>query len=337
MKISRYLGVVLVFGAAMLLSGCGGSEESAKPNTPDSAKSPASTWPKTPVSIVCEGAAGGVNDLFCRVLAIALTADLGVAVEVTNKDSAVDDVWAAAHDGMRWAAVSDAMLVRTNVKAADWSFHVIARAPAVISVPAKSRNKLQTLVRESKREESDITVAASGEGGLWHSKLIGLGTAAKTSFKFNNFPGEGPSKLAALSGQVSAVLSSIGDQAAEIQSGKLKPLGMVEGEAFELRGFGEITSVTDFYPDVANDPVSRFVGIAVPADVPAEVQERIGAAFAKAMSDPALKSLANEEIWQLDGAWGAGIGPQMAAAAERRSADLQAIADAKREPSDGGQ
>lgn len=311
--------------ATAFFAGCGGDEKAAAP-TP-AAK--AAVWPQQSVTLLTTAKTGTIDDLFLRAAAEVVAGELGVAVEVKEDTKAAATISGGPADGLQWAGVSDDIL--PAIDPADWSFFVIADAPAVVSVPANSRiAKLQNLVRESKREETEVTVAASGEGSVWHSKLIGFGSAAKTEFQFRNFLGEGPSKLAAVGGQVSAVLTSVGDQAADIQSGKLKPLGMVDGEAFELRGFGEIATASDFYPDVSDDPVSRFVAIAVPVKVPTDAKQRIADAISKAVADPKLKSLANERIWRLKGVSGPAIDRQLVAAATRRAADRAAIAEAKK-------
>lgn len=327
-----------------LLIGCGGDDKT-QPAADAGGQLGADTkpaWPAKAINIVCADSADGDTTVFLQTLASALVTELGVEVSVTHVGSSSDgaarqQVEEAEHDGQTWLGMSDEMLIAarnglTNVNLADWEFTIVARSPGVISVPANSRTpKLQNVIREAKREDSEVTFSAGETGGIWHAKLAALGKASKATLQHRNFPGTGPSRLAALSGQVTAVLTSLEDQLGDIKAGKLKPLATVDPRPSTVPGIGEIASAADLYPGIEDDPVHRFVGVAVPADVPAGAKARIGTAIGKALNDNAVVSLANKRYWHLDGTTGdqakelvtaaAGLREELFASLEKREDD----------------
>lgn len=325
MFLMRFCIPLLAF--AWVFSGCGGGDKQPAPSAGESAAPETkSTWPTGPVTIVCADSNGGDTSTFLQALAPAMGKELGVEVSVESVGSAAIVQVGESSDGNTWLGMSDEMLVasrqgQTNVNLADWDFTVVARSPAVISVPSNTRTgKLPNIIRESKREESEISFAASNPGGIWHAKLDVLARATKTTLQLKKFPGVGPSRLAASSGQVTAVVTSIEDQLGDIKAGKLKPLAIIDARPITVPGFGEIPSAADFYPSVEDDPVNRFVGVALPANVSADIKARIGAAIGKALNDQTIKALASKRFWQLDGTTGDQANKQITEAARHREA-----------------
>jgi tripartite-type tricarboxylate transporter receptor subunit TctC len=181
----------------------------------------------------------------------------------------------------------------TETTSKDWAYFMVAGAPGVLSVPANSPiQSLEELVAKAKAAPKSVKAGAGLIGGLWHTKLLSVEKAAGVTFGFTPFQGSQPSQLAALSGEVECVLTSISEQADLIRGGKLRPLAMIESESYTLEGIPEIPAATAAYPAVANVPVSQFLGFALPADTPAPVLEKITAAFEQLMAKPSVADYA---------------------------------------------
>ena len=288
------------------LVGCGGDNDASLP-TPQ-----ASVWPEKSITLSCPGKAGTTTDQIFRATAQALTYELGVDVVVENVGSVLDGAaigktWDAPHDGYHCVGVTEFMFSAprrggTKTQVSDWSYFFVAEAPAVISVPSKSRlTKIQTLVREAKKEENTFRVATGTAGGIFHAQMLLLEEATGAKFEHKQFGGSGPSQLATVSGQADAVISSVGDQASLLKTKRLVPLAILGGKSFKLAGFGKIPTAADLYPAFESNPIRKVVGIAVPADSPPVVLARLEAVIAKVIANPKLVALAGAHSMELIG------------------------------------
>ncbi len=272
-----------------------------------------SDWPTKPVTISCFAAAGGGTDAVSRLVAKLMKEELGYHVNVVNRTggrggAAINYVAVRARDGYNWGGFSESMLTAsvlgiTETTAADWAFFMVAGAPGVISVPEGSKyTSLESLVEAAKAAPKTIKVSASLTGGIWHTKLLALEAAAGVSFQYIPYnQGSQPSQLAALSGEVDAVLTSVSEQAELIRGQKLRPLAMIEADPFEFPERGTIPSAAATYPDVTKIPVSQFLGFALPADTPEEILATITEAFGRMMESEELKTFCESRLMTVQG------------------------------------
>lgn len=169
----------------------------------------------------------------------------------------------------------------------DWAHFIEAGAPGVLSVPANSSyQNLDELVAALKAKPKSLKAGASIVGCVWHTKLLALERAADVRFQFLPFAGSNPSQLAALTGKADVVLTSISEQAELIESGKLRPLAMIEMDAYEFPAGKTIPAAGATYSKIADVPVSQFLGLALPVDTPSVILEKVTAAFDRVMSSP---------------------------------------------------
>jgi len=90
-----------------------------------------------------------------------------------------------------------------------------------------------------------------------------------------------------------------------LRGGKLRPLAMLIPDAFTVEGLGSIPSAFGSYPGLAKYlPISQAIGMAVPADTPADVKAVLVDAFKKAMATDKMKSWAKDNYYLLSGATG---------------------------------
>lgn len=304
----------LVFGV-----GCGPVE------LPDSV---ASRWPAKPITISCYAAAGGGTDAVSRIVAKLMKDELGVPVNVVNRTAgrggaAINYVAVRVRDGYNWGGFSESMLTGsvlgiTETTGKDWTFFMVAGAPGVISVPANSPySDLESLVNAAKAAPKTIKVSAALTGGIWHTKLLALQSAAGVEFQFIPFnQGSQPSQLAALSGEVDAVLTSVSEQAELIRGKKLRPLAMVEPDGFEFPEVGAIPAAAEAYPDLTKVPVSQFLGFALPSDTPEAILSRITEAFESIIASEEIKTFCEQRLLTIQG-WHGEEADARAQAAER--------------------
>jgi tripartite-type tricarboxylate transporter receptor subunit TctC len=265
----------------------------------------AQQFPNRPIENNVWASAGGGTDTINRLISKAMEKYLGQPVIVSNRTGgggnvAMSYVWSKPHDGYIWLGASEQMQIVAvmgfhTTKTKDWRWYMVAGAPAVISVKPESPYKtLEDLVTAARNNPGKINITHCPIGCVFHAKAYGLANATKTTLNYVPYGGSSPAMVAALSGDGDAVISSLAEQTEYIKGGKLRPLAMVETAAFDFPGFGRIPAVGEKYPDIVKMPARQWLGIAIPADTPKPVIDKIDAAFAGAIKDPnLLATLAN--------------------------------------------
>jgi len=275
----------------------------------------AADWPTRPIEISCFAGAGGGTDLVDRTIAKAMEPFLKTRINVVNRTGggggiALDYVWSRPHDGYNWGGFSESIIPAPvmgahSTSAKDWIYFMVAGAPGVVSVRPESPFKtLDDLVKAAKAKPGEIKASASQSGGIWHTKLIALMQGAGITFNFIPFNGSHPSQVAAMTGEVEVVLTSISEQSDLIEAKKLVPLAMVELKGYDFKGM-QIPAAVDKYPNVAKLlPLDQWLGFALPADTPKPVVEKVTDAFKKAMETDLIKDMAKTKNLTLYGYYG---------------------------------
>jgi tripartite-type tricarboxylate transporter receptor subunit TctC len=109
-----------------------------------------------------------------------------------------------------------------------------------------------------------------------------------------------------MTGEVSVVVTSLAEQQQLLRGGKLRALGMLIPDGFDVEGLGTIPSSFSAYPGLSEYlPISQAIGFAVPADAPADAKAVLVDAFNKAMATDKVKTWAKENYYLLSGKTGA--------------------------------
>ncbi len=275
----------------------------------------ADDFPSRPIEISVWASAGGATDMTGRFLAEAMEEQLGGKVNVVNRTGggggvAMNHVWSQDHDGHAILGASEAMQVVKVLGyhptgTADWRWYIAAGAPGTLSVSADSPYQtLDDFVKAAKENPGDIKIGHCAIGCVWHMKALALGQGADAEFNYVPFEGSAPAQVAALTGEVDAVVSGISEQAEFIKAGKFGPLAMIEMEPYDFPGKGEIPAAGADYPGIQAIPARQWLGLAIPKDTPPEVVAKIDAAFEKAMEHPKLKSMEEDRQLPLIGVYG---------------------------------
>lgn len=276
----------------------------------------AQEFPSKPIEISVWASAGGGTDSVNRLLAQAMQTQLKGRINVANRTGggggvAMSHVWNKPHDGYSWLGASEGMqLVKAmeyfDKGTSDWRWYmVIGGTPGVISVPANSPYKtLEDLLDAARKKPGSVNVAHCPLGCVWHMRALSLGVAADADFTYVPYDGTAPAHVAALSGEVDAVVSGVGEQSEYLRAGTLRPLSMIEQEAYTLDGVGTISAAGPDYPKIDDIPARMWLGMAIPKDTDPEVVAVIDAAFETAVKDPAIQDYAAGRHMILSGLYG---------------------------------
>jgi len=186
-----------------------------------------------------------------------------------------------------------------------WDFFIIGGSPDVLSVAAGAQyDDLKALIEAAKANLGSLRVGASAAGSIHHLNLLALENGTGAKFNFIPYPGSAPAHNAAMTGEVSVVVTSISEQAQLIRSSKLRPLAMLTPEPY-LFEKTTIPSAFNDYPGLSEHlPISQAIGFAVPEEVPSKVKDKLIDAFTAALQTESFRMWARENHISVSGKTG---------------------------------
>ena len=292
-------------GAAALLAGA-----LAMPAT-------AQEYPDRDISNVVVWAAGGGTDTLNRLISAEMQEGLGVNINVSNRTGGVGGsvgmsyVHSQPADGYTLAGISESVVTAGIQGGWDqrmdvWDFFLVGGSPEIISVSANaSYQTLDELIAAAKEAPGTIRAGASAAGSIHHLNLLALQKGTGTEFNFIPYTGSAPAQNAAISGEVTLVVTSLAEQQQLIQAKRLRPLAMLVADATELPDIGTVPSAFDAYPGLTETlPVKQAIGLAVRADTPDDVKAKLVSAFDAAMATDAVVEWAADNHYTLSGLTG---------------------------------
>jgi len=269
------------------------SEAAANPTT-QKAKS---DYPKKSITMIVPYGAGGTTDLVGRQLAIALGKELGTSIVVENTAGASGSIGAQAcldakNDGYTVLFTAESLGTQRVMGISDLSYNdfcpimVVANDPKVIVVSKDSKyNSIKDLLNDMKANPGKIQMAYTGPGGSGHIQALILNKfgyePALTAYSSGS-----DGIIAVMGGQVEFTNSNYSTVASYIESGDLKLLSVCSTERLknypDVPALSEVVEGSDNYMSIPYSPLSLMVS----ADVPAEIQEVLSSACAKAVQNP---------------------------------------------------
>lgn len=257
----------------------------------------AADYPSRPITLVVGFAPGGGNDVMGRLVAEKLRAELGQTVIVENRAGA-DGAIAAQYvakanpDGYTLLSGSSGMMAYnpglnpqlryepgkdfTPVTLVGYSQLVFSVSS---SVPAKTLKDL-------------IALAKAKPGDLFYASPSSPHRVAFEAFKQRtgidvrqvSYKGSGPAIMAAVTGEVQVLVSSVSDALAQVKAGKLRPLAVTG------------TARSQFMPDVptviesgVDFESSSWIGLYAPSGVPQAVSDRLYRAIVNVLKSPSFQ------------------------------------------------
>lgn len=264
---------------------------------------PSATWAQArPIRIVVPFAAGGPIDVTARLLADAVKDSLGTVI-VENRPGAggnigVSQVAKAAPDGLTLGIATTA-----SHGINPWLFKELPYDPAkdfapitqmlrvpnvlVMNAEAAKRLNIQSvrdLIAYAKANPAKLNYGSGGNGSAGH--LAGELFKDRAGIFALHIPynGANPAQLGLLSGQVDFNFDNLAAAAPNIRSGKLKALAVTSTQRTPL--MGDVPTVADTLPGFEID---TWWGLVAPAGTPAEVVNKLNAAFTAALNSAEVK------------------------------------------------
>ncbi|MBX3622780.1 MAG: tripartite tricarboxylate transporter substrate binding protein [Rhizobacter sp.] len=261
----------------------------------------AQAYPTRVVSLVVPYAPGGPTDAMARMLANALTPQLGQSVIVENKSGAGANIGAEAV--ARAEADGHTLLFGTSAPLGInlylypklnydpfKSFTPVIQIgylPNVLvvhpSVPAKN---MQELIAYAKANPGKLSFASSGNGASSHLAGVMFNMMAGTDITHVPYRGTGPALNDLLGGQVTMSFTDVLTALPHIQAGKLRVLGVTSSR--RSRALPKVPTLAE--QGLKDFDASVFFGIVAPAGTPQPVVAKLNAAFTAVLQSPEVRS-----------------------------------------------
>ncbi|HEY6135059.1 MAG TPA: tripartite tricarboxylate transporter substrate binding protein [Rubrivivax sp.] len=172
---------------------------------------------------------------------------------------------------------------------------LVAQVPNVLVMNAEAAARLKItslpdLVAYAKANPGRLNYGSGGNGSAGH--LAGEMFKAQAGLYIVHIPYAGgpPAQLALLSGQVDFNFDNLAAASANIRSGKLRALAMTT--ARRSSAMPEVPTVADAGAafGLKGFDISTWFGLFGPARLPADVTQKLNAAFVDALNSPELKA-----------------------------------------------
>lgn len=267
----------------------------------------AQQYPARPVTILCWSAAGSPVDLYARIMAKLLSAELGQNVVVENRTGGsgiimVNTLIRAPADGYTIAANTITLATLFSEPTAGFKpedLQMISRSQVDpyglivhTSTPFKTIDDLVAFARK-KPEFVNVSgpFAMSGHRVAWEV----FSEVAKIKTTWVPYPGGGPALNAVAGGHVDAAATNPGNVKPLMAAGKVRVLAVSSDK--RLEDFPDVPTYKERGWNVVR---YQWRGIMAKAGTPKPVIDRLASAIQKAQQTPEWKAYL-KQVTQLDG------------------------------------
>lgn len=289
-------GLVSIAVASLALSACGGAD---------------AEYPSEDITFVVPFGTGGANDQIARAFAQELEAELGVNVNVENREGGgatigTSHVVNSDSDGYTMGLAAGAALAQQPLTNSDLpysspdDYHVvgkIAEMPGIIAVPTDSDfDNLQDFTDFAEQNSGELQVSQAGNGTTQDLLVRELARLGDTEIQSIPSAGGGQeSTLAAVSGRVDATFGFSPAIKAFVESNDLRVIGVVSDEPYETFPEAQLSSEVGY--DI---PLRAVYYIVLPNDVPEEIRSVLEDATAAITVNDAMADFAEETGFIMD-------------------------------------
>lgn len=257
----------------------------------------AADFPNKPIKIVVPWAAGGGGDVVIRMLAPAISERLNTPVFVENRGGATGTIGSAVvakspGDGYTLVyGTADSHSIMPHLQKLPYDARKDFTAIAPIgffpyalgvhpSVPART---VQEFVQFARAAKDKVTYGSWGVGSSGQVLAESFKGAAGVDMMHVPYQGTAPLMVALIGGQVQAAVLPMPLVEQHAKSGAIRLLAVATPE--RLPSFPGLPTLKEQGVPV---DVGTWVGFLAPANVPADVVQRLHAAIQDAMSQPAM-------------------------------------------------
>jgi len=255
----------------------------------------AQAYPEKPIKLVVPWPAGGSADAIGRFTATALAAELGTSVYVENVAGASGTVGTqqaarAQPDGYTLVLATSSANVAAPYLMKKVGFDpvkdfrpigLVASAPSVMVVNVASRFKSVTdVVEEARRKPGSLSYGSGGNGNSGHLSGELFKSVAKINAVHIPYKGNTPAITDLMGGQIDFMFDN--GAISLIKSGKVRALAVAADK--RLQALPDVPTFAEV--GLKGVVLDTWFGVAAPANTPAPVVAKVGAALKAALAKP---------------------------------------------------
>ena len=256
-------------------------------------------YPERPITIVVPFSAGGPTDTVTRLVAEAMSKDLGQQIVVENVTGAGGTLGAGRvakaapdgytlllhHIGMATSAALYRKLAYKPLEAFEYIGLVTEVPMVIVGRKDLDPDDLKSLVDYLKANKDKVTYAHAGVGAASH--LCGLLFMSKIGTALTTVPykGTGPALTDLIGGQVDLLCDQTTNTTNQIKSGEIKAYATTSSE--RLAVLPDVPTAKEQGLDIE---VAVWHGLYAPKGTPKAIIDRLAASLQKALQNETVKS-----------------------------------------------
>jgi tripartite-type tricarboxylate transporter receptor subunit TctC len=259
----------------------------------------AQTYPVKPIRLISPYPPGGGTDASARIMAQALSDQMGQQVVVDSRGGASGLIGTelaakALPDGYTLVlgnVAPMAILPAANPKLPydplkDFApISLMATSDYILTVhPSVPAKNIKELIAVARANPGKLTYASSGALGGPHLSGELLNLLAKVSVVHIPYKGNGPAAIAVMTGESTMMFGSGPSVVPHVQTGRMRALATTGPK----RTMPELPAMNEFLPGY---DVTQWYGLLAPAGTPREIVSRLHLEMAKAVANPKVAQL----------------------------------------------
>ncbi|CAK7259941.1 MULTISPECIES: tripartite tricarboxylate transporter substrate-binding protein [unclassified Shinella] len=254
------------------------------------------TYPERTITMVVPFSAGGPTDTVTRLVAEAMSKNLGQQIVVENVGGAGGTLGAGRvasadpdgytlllhHIGMATSATLYRKLAYDTLNAFEYVGLVTDVPMTIVARKDLEPTDLKGLIDYMKANKDTVTVANAGIGAASHLCGMLLMSAMETQFVTVPYKGTGPAMTDLLGGQVDVMCDQTTNTTKQIQGGTIKAYAVTSPA--RLDNLPDVPTAEE--AGLSGFQVGIWHGIYAPKGTPADVTERLSKSLQVALKDP---------------------------------------------------
>ena len=252
-----------------------------------------------PITMLVPFAAGGNIDIVARIIAPALSKQLGQTIVVQNRPGgggsvAAAEVARAQPDGSTLLITTpNPLVIVPKMVSTTYSINsfesigLISSTSLVFTTKAGNPKfkDMASFLAYARANPGKVSIGNAGIGTTNHIAIMQLQSIAKLDLNVVTYKGSGPAITDLLGGQIDAMVDQLSSSIANIKGGRLTALSLLAPERDPLLPDTPRTNAVGL-PTL---DISTTLGLLAPAKTPEATVKHLGDALFKVLQDPAVK------------------------------------------------
>jgi tripartite-type tricarboxylate transporter receptor subunit TctC len=252
-----------------------------------------------PITMLVPFAAGGNIDIVARIIAPALSKQLGQTIVVQNRPGgggsvAAAEVARAQPDGSTLLITTPNPLVivpkmvsTTYTINSFESIGLISSTSLVFTTRTGNPKfkDMASFLAYARANPGKVSIGNAGIGTTNHIAIMQLQSIAKLDLNVVTYKGSGPAIIDLLGGQIDAMVDQLSSSVAHIKGGRMTAISVLAPEREPLLPNTPSTKEVGL-PTL---DISTTLGLLAPAKTPEATVKQLGDALFKVLQDPAVK------------------------------------------------